>query len=126
MVISDALAGHLHQVQVRARDEVNNESQWSDWSPLLLGRPWEGQRQQGSPAEELLQDLCSQKLLISVRTTPEPAEEATEHHLHTVQPKPDTSTAKTHCEFSGNRPVSRSNGQTCSEVLLTRGWFLLP
>lgn len=42
-VISDALAGHVHQVQVRAHDEINNESQWSDWSPLLLVRPWEGQ-----------------------------------------------------------------------------------
>lgn len=42
VVISDALAGHLHQVQVRARDEVNSESQWSEWSPLLLVRPWEG------------------------------------------------------------------------------------
>lgn len=42
VVISDALAGHVHQVQVRARDEVNSESQWSEWSPLLLVRPWEG------------------------------------------------------------------------------------
>lgn len=43
--ISDALAGHLHQVQVRARDEVNSDSQWSEWSPLLLVRPWEGQKE---------------------------------------------------------------------------------
>lgn len=43
VIISDALAGHLHQVQVRARDEVNSDSQWSEWSPLLLVRPWEGQ-----------------------------------------------------------------------------------
>ncbi|XP_006795657.1 interleukin-11 receptor subunit alpha isoform X1 [Neolamprologus brichardi] len=41
IVIWDALAGHLHQVQVRTRDEINAESQWSEWSPLLLGRPWE-------------------------------------------------------------------------------------
>lgn len=41
--IYDALAGHLHQVQVQARDEVDNESQWSEWSPLLLVQPWEGQ-----------------------------------------------------------------------------------
>lgn len=43
VIIFDALAGHLHQVQVRARDEVNNESQWSEWSPLLLALPWSGQ-----------------------------------------------------------------------------------
>lgn len=45
VVIFDALAGHLHQVQIRARDEVNAESQWSEWSPLLLARPWEGQKE---------------------------------------------------------------------------------
>lgn len=45
VVILDALAGHLHQVQVRARDEVNPESQWSEWSPLLHVRPWEGQKE---------------------------------------------------------------------------------
>lgn len=49
MVISDALAGHLHQVQVRAHDEVNNESQWSDWSPLQQGQPWEGQSEARPP-----------------------------------------------------------------------------
>ncbi|XP_034751626.1 interleukin-11 receptor subunit alpha [Etheostoma cragini] len=41
VVIFDALAGYFHQVQLRARDEVNSESQWSEWSPLLLVRPWE-------------------------------------------------------------------------------------
>lgn len=46
VVIFDALAGHVHQVQVRAHDDVNNESQWSDWSPLLLAQPWEGQTDQ--------------------------------------------------------------------------------
>uniref|UniRef100_A0A3Q3XA16 Fibronectin type-III domain-containing protein n=1 Tax=Mola mola TaxID=94237 RepID=A0A3Q3XA16_MOLML len=52
VVISDALAGHLHQVQVRARDEVNNESQWSDWSPLLLVRPWKGQAEKPSSVNQ--------------------------------------------------------------------------
>lgn len=42
-VIYDALDGHLHQVQVRAQDEIDNESHWSDWSPLRLERPWKGQ-----------------------------------------------------------------------------------
>ncbi|XP_041666594.1 interleukin-11 receptor subunit alpha [Cheilinus undulatus] len=41
-IILDALAGHLHQVQVRAHDEVNSESQWSEWTPLFLIKPWEG------------------------------------------------------------------------------------
>lgn len=45
VVISDALAGHFHQVQVRARDGVNSESQWSEWSQLHLFRPWEGGRE---------------------------------------------------------------------------------
>lgn len=37
----DALAGHLHQVQVQARDEFDSDSQWSEWSPLISARPWE-------------------------------------------------------------------------------------
>uniref|UniRef100_A0A1A7XEG0 Interleukin 11 receptor, alpha n=1 Tax=Iconisemion striatum TaxID=60296 RepID=A0A1A7XEG0_9TELE len=41
VVISDALAGHTHQVQVRARDEVNEDSQWSEWTAMSLVRPWE-------------------------------------------------------------------------------------
>lgn len=45
VIIFDALAGHLHQVQVRARDEVDTESQWSEWSPLLLAWPWSGQEE---------------------------------------------------------------------------------
>uniref|UniRef100_A0A667WUV3 Fibronectin type-III domain-containing protein n=1 Tax=Myripristis murdjan TaxID=586833 RepID=A0A667WUV3_9TELE len=39
-VIFDALAGHHHQVQVRAQDEVNSDSQWSEWSPQFVARPW--------------------------------------------------------------------------------------
>ncbi|XP_041816537.1 interleukin-11 receptor subunit alpha [Chelmon rostratus] len=77
VVISDALAGHLHQVQVRARDEVNSESQWSEWSPLLLVRPWE------------------------VYTTPEPEPEPTEEllpeeYFFPFNTKPETTTAKSH------------------------------
>ncbi|KAM8743370.1 interleukin-11 receptor subunit alpha [Acanthopagrus schlegelii] len=55
VIISDALAGHLHQVQVRARDEVNSDSQWSEWSPLLLVRPWEVHTTT-EPTEEPLPD----------------------------------------------------------------------
>ncbi|XP_047424926.1 interleukin-11 receptor subunit alpha isoform X2 [Mugil cephalus] len=40
VVVLDALAGHVHQVQVRARDDVNSESQWSEWTPMFFGRPW--------------------------------------------------------------------------------------
>ncbi|XP_020486238.1 interleukin-11 receptor subunit alpha [Labrus bergylta] len=66
--IFDALAGHLHQVQVRAHDEVNLESQWSEWSPLFLCKPWE------------------------VYTTPNPDEE----DIIPFIIKPETSTAKSH------------------------------
>lgn len=107
-VISDALAGHVHQVQVRAHDEINNESQWSDWSPLLLVRPWEGQTG-SSPSEDLQQASSLPRFLISVHATPQPTEDATEHDVFTFQPKPESSTAKMHCEFMYSRPVSRSN-----------------
>ncbi|XP_034457722.1 interleukin-11 receptor subunit alpha isoform X1 [Hippoglossus hippoglossus] len=69
VVVLDALAGHLHQVQIQARDEVDAESQWSEWSPLLLMRPWE-----------------------AYTTTTEPTEEPE----GTFPEKPETSTAKTH------------------------------
>ncbi|XP_035523333.1 interleukin-11 receptor subunit alpha [Morone saxatilis] len=71
VVIFDALAGHLHQVQVRARDELNSDSQWSEWSPLLLVRPWE------------------------VYTTPQPEEELEDYFVPFIT-KPETSTAKSH------------------------------
>lgn len=71
--IFDALAGHVHQVQVRARDEVNSDSQWSEWSPMLLIRPWE------------------------VYTTPEPLEEfLPDEVFFPFNTKPETSTAKSH------------------------------
>ncbi|XP_034566241.1 interleukin-11 receptor subunit alpha [Notolabrus celidotus] len=66
--IFDALAGHLHHVQIRARDEVNSESQWSEWTPVFLVKPWE------------------------VFTTTEPVEEENDSHIT----KPETSTAKSH------------------------------
>ncbi|KAK2818949.1 hypothetical protein Q5P01_024510 [Channa striata] len=69
VVIFDALAGHLHQLQVRARDEVNTESQWSEWSPLLVVQPW-----QAYP-------------------TPDPAEDLPEDFF-SFSPKPETTTAR--------------------------------
>uniref|UniRef100_A0A3P8S3N3 Fibronectin type-III domain-containing protein n=1 Tax=Amphiprion percula TaxID=161767 RepID=A0A3P8S3N3_AMPPE len=66
VVIFDALAGHIHQVQVRARDEVNSESQWSEWTPQLLIRPWEGQ------------------------------EDNTKYYFFPVNTEPETSTGKSH------------------------------
>ncbi|XP_061603814.1 interleukin-11 receptor subunit alpha isoform X2 [Phyllopteryx taeniolatus] len=71
-VIFDALAGHLHQVQVRARDELDAESQWSDWSPLHYGRPWE------DPA------------------TSEPPEDNFPDYFFPFNTKPETSTSKSH------------------------------
>lgn len=40
-MILDALAGYLHQIQVRVRDEVTIDSQWSEWSPMQYAKPWE-------------------------------------------------------------------------------------
>lgn len=40
--IPDATAHHSNQVQVRTRDDVNPESQWSEWSPLSFHTPWQG------------------------------------------------------------------------------------
>ncbi|XP_071756967.1 interleukin-11 receptor subunit alpha [Centroberyx gerrardi] len=51
--IFDALAGHLHQVQVRAQDGVDTDSQWSEWSTEGQGQPWQAYST-GEPAEEFL------------------------------------------------------------------------
>uniref|UniRef100_A0A8C6UTH7 Fibronectin type-III domain-containing protein n=1 Tax=Neogobius melanostomus TaxID=47308 RepID=A0A8C6UTH7_9GOBI len=52
LVIFDALAGHVHQVEVRAQDEVNQESHWSEWtdfaSHLYVGICNSTQMPQGS------------------------------------------------------------------------------
>ncbi|PWA26591.1 hypothetical protein CCH79_00000711 [Gambusia affinis] len=39
--IPDATAHHSNQVQVRARDDVSPESQWSEWSALSFHMPWQ-------------------------------------------------------------------------------------
>ncbi|XP_077441680.1 interleukin-11 receptor subunit alpha isoform X1 [Vanacampus margaritifer] len=70
MVVFDALAGHPHQVQVRARDELDAYSQWSDWSPLHNGQPWQ------EPA------------------TSEPPEDHFPDYFFPFDTKPETSTSK--------------------------------
>ncbi|XP_063065923.1 interleukin-11 receptor subunit alpha [Engraulis encrasicolus] len=40
LMITDALAGHLHHVQVQAREAIDPQTQWSDWSPLIQEQPW--------------------------------------------------------------------------------------
>nr|XP_019959795.1 PREDICTED: interleukin-11 receptor subunit alpha-like [Paralichthys olivaceus] len=79
VVILDALAGHLHQVQIRARDEVNSESQWSEWCPLLLIRPWEAYTTpdptEELPPDDILQDYnfpFDRKLETSTTKNPNP------------------------------------------------------
>ncbi|XP_018608297.1 interleukin-11 receptor subunit alpha [Scleropages formosus] len=39
LMIMDALAGHLHTVQLQAADDLSF-GQWSDWTPELLAMPW--------------------------------------------------------------------------------------
>ncbi|CAJ1071248.1 interleukin-11 receptor subunit alpha [Xyrichtys novacula] len=72
-VIFDALAGHFHHIQIRARDDVNSDSQWSEWTLSSPAKPWE------------------------VFTTPEPEEEEffTDDVVVSIT-KPETSTAKTY------------------------------
>uniref|UniRef100_A0A3P8X2N6 Fibronectin type-III domain-containing protein n=1 Tax=Cynoglossus semilaevis TaxID=244447 RepID=A0A3P8X2N6_CYNSE len=75
IVIFDALAGHVHQVQVRARDEVNSDTQWSEWTPVSLARTWQ------------------------VSTTPDPPEEPPPpEYIFPFNPDPETSTMRTHSE----------------------------
>ncbi|XP_029566453.1 interleukin-11 receptor subunit alpha [Salmo trutta] len=47
LLITDALAGHAHQLQVRAQDEINPDSRWSEWSPLLQTWPWSDSEDDG-------------------------------------------------------------------------------
>lgn len=89
IVILDALAGHPHQVQVRTRDAVNNESQWSEWSPQLLVEPWEE------------------------RFTPAPGLDfTTEDYIYSINPKPETATEKS------QNPVPEDEGNLGLVILL--------
>ncbi|KAM8828048.1 interleukin-11 receptor subunit alpha isoform 2-T5 [Spinachia spinachia] len=78
VVVTDALAGHLHQVQIQARDELNSDSKWSEWSPLLLVKPWEA--------------------ISSTTKSPEKLqpEETFPDYLFPFSSKPEVSTAKSH------------------------------
>lgn len=40
VTITDVLADHPHQLQLRAHDELMSDSQWSNWTPLLQMWPW--------------------------------------------------------------------------------------
>lgn len=112
VIIFDALAGHLHQVQVRGRDEVNPDSQWSEWSPLLLVWPWSGEEENSQFAHFLFFVfiykyaihsktfiLCIYSLnacvSTAVYTTPDPAEDLPED-FSVFYTKAETSTAKSH------------------------------
>ncbi|KAK7896121.1 hypothetical protein WMY93_021446 [Mugilogobius chulae] len=52
LTIYDALAGYVHQVEVRARDEVNQWTQWSEWSNSVFEQPWEDESTL-APTEEV-------------------------------------------------------------------------
>uniref|UniRef100_A0A3B4BFT4 Fibronectin type-III domain-containing protein n=1 Tax=Periophthalmus magnuspinnatus TaxID=409849 RepID=A0A3B4BFT4_9GOBI len=73
VVIRDALAGYVHQVEVQARDEVNQWSQWSEWSAPVYAQPWEGQYQKFNTNKEIFPS-----------------------GMFPVFTKPETSTAKSH------------------------------
>nr|XP_046230673.1 interleukin-11 receptor subunit alpha [Scatophagus argus]XP_046230675.1 interleukin-11 receptor subunit alpha [Scatophagus argus] len=89
VVVYDALASHLHEVQVRAHDEVNSDSQWSEWSPVLLARPWEEY------------------------STPEPTDwPLPEDYFYLFNTKPETSTAKS------NNPAIEDEGHLGLVILL--------
>ncbi|XP_053266636.1 interleukin-11 receptor subunit alpha [Pleuronectes platessa] len=92
VVVLDALAGHLHQVQIRTRDELDTESQWSEWSPLLLIRPWEAYTTSTDP--------------------PEDSEETLSDNVDPFNTKLETSTAKTH------NPVIEEEGNLGLVILL--------
>lgn len=77
LVIFDALAGHVHQVEVRARDDVNQYSQWSEWSAPVFVQPWEDDSTL-EPTEEL------------------PPEDIFPSGFFPLFTKPETSTAKSH------------------------------
>ncbi|XP_060925747.1 interleukin-11 receptor subunit alpha isoform X2 [Limanda limanda] len=91
VVVLDALAGHLHQVQIRTRDELDAESQWSEWSSLLLIQPWEAYTTSTDPTED--------------------SEETSDNDVP-FNTKPETSTAKTH------NPVIEGEGNLGLVILL--------
>lgn len=76
-IIFDALAGHVHEVEVRARDEVNQYSLWSEWSVPVLVTPWQDDLIP-DPTEELHQEVFFPNGFFPPFT------------------KPETSTAKSH------------------------------
>ncbi|XP_036070341.1 interleukin-11 receptor subunit alpha isoform X2 [Oryzias melastigma] len=53
VVLYDALEGYVHEVQVRAQDQVNSDSQWSEWTNLILAKPWEAESKEDEDSEEM-------------------------------------------------------------------------
>ncbi|CAL1569739.1 unnamed protein product [Knipowitschia caucasica] len=77
LTIYDALAGHVHQVEVRARDAIDEGTQWSDWSSPAFGQPWEDESRL-EPTEEVL------------------PEDVFPSEMFPIFTKPETSTARSH------------------------------
>ncbi|KAK5851800.1 hypothetical protein PBY51_023327 [Eleginops maclovinus] len=69
VVIFDALAGYVHQVQICARDEVNNESMWSDWTAVTLGMPWEEPAEVFLPEDPFHEDFFPSLTTMETSTT---------------------------------------------------------
>ncbi|KAJ0057716.1 hypothetical protein NL108_013594 [Boleophthalmus pectinirostris] len=89
IVIYDALMGHVHQVEVRARDEVNPSSHWSEWSAPVYVQPWEDD------------------------STLEPTDEDVTPEIFPISTKPETSTARSH-----NHPQYEDDGNVGLVILL--------
>uniref|UniRef100_G3Q2L5 Fibronectin type-III domain-containing protein n=1 Tax=Gasterosteus aculeatus aculeatus TaxID=481459 RepID=G3Q2L5_GASAC len=82
VVITDALAGHLHQVQIQARDDLISDSKWSEWSPLLLVRPWEAVYSTTESPEELQPEETFADNLFPFSTKPEISTPKSHNSVH--------------------------------------------
>ncbi|XP_072309683.1 interleukin-11 receptor subunit alpha [Eucyclogobius newberryi] len=78
LTIFDALAGHVHQVEVRARDEFNQWTQWSEWSDPGFERPWEDDSTL-RPTEEVFPEEFFPSEMIPVATKPATSTAKSQH-----------------------------------------------
>ncbi|XP_030623117.1 interleukin-11 receptor subunit alpha isoform X2 [Chanos chanos] len=74
MMITDALAGHMHHIQVRAQDALINYSQWSEWSHVVQAQPWsEPLANTEEPTEEPSDDTVFIPSIMATDKLPDPS-----------------------------------------------------